>query len=146
MGHANLTNISRFFVRRLYAKGTLSIRDCRDALVAAGETLHASEGAIPDPQMLGWAVEQVVQHLAEWDGCPCCEKHGPVIEPAELSGSQQKILREWYHDGSGDDWDWDEDNPDAEGVILDGIRWRFAKGWRTKYTRDEIPLLGNVTN
>jgi hypothetical protein len=44
MGHANLNNISDFFIRRLYAKGTLSIRACVEGLIARGETLHASEG------------------------------------------------------------------------------------------------------
>lgn len=64
MGHANLTNISQFFVNWLYAKGALSIADCAKALVAAGETLHASEGQYEDEEILMIGLADVVDYLA----------------------------------------------------------------------------------
>ena len=63
MGHANVSNISEFFIKRLYAKGQLSIRDCVQGLIKAGEELHASEGDYADEGMLGMAVGQYVHYL-----------------------------------------------------------------------------------
>jgi hypothetical protein len=36
MGHANLRNIGEFFIHRLYAKGTLSVCECVQAMIARG--------------------------------------------------------------------------------------------------------------
>ncbi len=51
MGHANLSNLSEFFIKRLYAKGVLSIHDCVVAMQAKGVKLHASEGDYEDDYM-----------------------------------------------------------------------------------------------
>lgn len=67
MGHANLLNISEFFINRLYAKGSLSIDQCADALVAAGETLHASEGEYDDKDMLAMGLIDIVNYLSRTD-------------------------------------------------------------------------------
>ena len=82
MGHANLSNISEFFIKRLYAMGKLSIAECTDALIAKGETLHASE----EDCMLAMGLLDVVHYLTRADPT----KHGysgpeggdPWIEPA----------------------------------------------------------------
>jgi hypothetical protein len=68
MGHANLSNLSRFFVHRLYAKGKLSIADCVQAMLKARETLHASEGEYEDEGMLSFGLTEIVNSLSE-DGC-----------------------------------------------------------------------------
>ena len=65
MGHANLTNISQFFVRRLYAKGPMSITQIVQALAAAGETLHASEGEYDDDGTIGMGVMDVICYLTK---------------------------------------------------------------------------------
>ena len=65
MGHANLSNISEFFINRLYARGQLSISDCAEQLIAAGETLHASEGEYDDYGMLSFGLAQVIEELTQ---------------------------------------------------------------------------------
>lgn len=51
MGHANVSNLSQFFVRRLYAKGTLSISECVEAMTAADAiaiaVLEGDDKALP---------------------------------------------------------------------------------------------------
>jgi hypothetical protein len=100
VGHANLSNISDFFVNRLYAKGALSIADCAAALAAAGETLHASEGEYEDDSMLRMGLVDIVYYLSCTDptrhGFSGPEGGGPWIVP-ELSvwlGPKKSVSRE----------------------------------------------------
>ena len=72
MGHARVDNISHFFVKRLYAKGKLSIHDCTQALVKAGETVHASEGEYEEDYMLSMMLSQYIHYLTRKDPT----KHG----------------------------------------------------------------------
>lgn len=85
MGHANLTNISTFFVRRLYAKGRLSIFQCTEALIKAKEALHASEGQYEDEDMLRMGLADVVHYLTRTNptrhGYSGPAKGGPWIIP-----------------------------------------------------------------
>jgi hypothetical protein len=140
MGHANLSNICEFFLKRLYAKGKLSIKDCTVALVEAGETVHASEGEYEDENMLAFSLEEVVRYLLEyWENSGSRgKKNSPVIEPVQMSDDQSKIYSEWIEDGEDDDWD------TKEFDLLDSVQFRFCKGWRARYK--EVELLGNVTN
>lgn len=63
MGHANLTNLSRLFIDRLYAKGKLSVREAVEVAIAKGEEVQASEGGYGDEGTLSMAIEQIVDHL-----------------------------------------------------------------------------------
>jgi hypothetical protein len=63
MGHANVANLSRFFLRRMYAKGSLSIAECAQALAKSGEKMHASEGDYEDDFMLAMGVVQIIHYL-----------------------------------------------------------------------------------
>lgn len=140
MGHANLSNISNFFVKRLYAKGKLSIKDCVEALIKTGEALHASEGDYDDPETLGLGCEQVVSYLLEYwenDGVRG-RKSSPVIEASDMTDKQSKILSEWVRgELEGDDeYEYFE--------VLDEIQFKFCPGWRKRYK--EIEHLSNVTN
>lgn len=105
MGHANLSNLSRFFVRRLYAKGQLSIHDCVAAMVEAGVELHASEGGYDDEGMLSMGVMKIVHYLTRAnprdDHYSGPDGGGPWIEPAldvwvgkrkEVSSSLRRML------------------------------------------------------
>lgn len=152
MGHANLRNISDFFIKRLYAKGKLSIREAIDAMVEKGETLHASEGEYEEPEMLGMGLEEVVNFLRSYDirreVAPEVRKRvevpdGGIIEPVSLTKEQEKILWQWDNHQSGK-WDTGDDGKSGEYGILDSIQWKFAKGWRKVYP--DIPRLGNVTH
>jgi hypothetical protein len=77
MGHANLENIHRFFVRRIYALGKVSIAQAFIALEKAGETVHSSEGEYEDRAMLGMALAEIVAILSEYHP----REGGPWIEP-----------------------------------------------------------------
>lgn len=138
MGHANLSNISDFFIKRLYAKGKLSIKECADALQEAGETLHASEGEYEDLYMLRHGLMDVVQFLRD-EG-----KQWPIVIPhKDTTPTQHDILRQW-EDGNMDDWDCGDDGNGGEYGIFDSIQWVFGPGWRQKYR--DIPRLGNITH
>jgi len=145
MGHANLTNLSQFFHRRLYAKGKLSLEDAVHAARKAGETLHASEGEYEDKAMLAFGFEQVVRFLARKTcDCPCCASRGPVIVPVELSEEERKQLHEWWEEGHCADWEYDESDPECGFALIDRIKWKYGSGWRNKYP--DLPVLSNVTN
>lgn len=60
MGHLYLENVSKFFVRRLYALGSISIHDCVEALAKAKEGVHGSTGISHERYMLGIAVGEVI--------------------------------------------------------------------------------------
>ncbi len=85
MGHANLSNISTFFVRRLYAKGRLSIDACVEAMLKKGVEVRASEGGYKDEGMLKMAMVDVTHYLTRPDPTTCGysgpKGGGPWIEP-----------------------------------------------------------------
>lgn len=149
MGHANLSNISDFFIRRLYAKGKLSVRECVDALEKSGEAIHASEGLYHERPMLSMGTEEVVAFLA---GQPnylahviCCHKQDfPFIVPHEMSSEQAALFQLWWDEGVGSDWDCGDDGEGGDYGVFDSIRWKYAPGKRRLYP--EIPGLGNVTH
>lgn len=148
MGHADLSNLSEFFVKRLYAKGKLSVADCVEAMKKKRVKLQASEGAYEDHHMLCLGLEQFLQFLIEFNPPkPVLDRlanheneatdgiYGPVVKPDKLSKRQEAVLRLWLLEGL--------DEPD-DYEILDSIEWRFAPGWRNVYPH--IPMLGRVTN
>lgn len=86
MGHANISNFSRLFVNRLYAKGKLSIADAVAAAVKKGKAVGASEGELDDECMLSYAFGEIVAHLHSPDGAGYigdwgARWPGPWIEP-----------------------------------------------------------------
>lgn len=141
MGHAHVGNLSRFFIRRLYAKGKLSIAACVEAMVLRGEKLHAGEGAYEDAAMLAQGVEDIVWFLIGlYDGVTPPQPHA-VIEPVELDDTQHAILDKWI---KGLFWEHEDAFDDL--VILDSIQWRFAPGWRVKYHKGGMPYLQMTGN
>jgi len=155
MGHANISNISHFVIRYLYAKGNVSIDDFILQMHRKGETLHASEGEYDDYGMMGYGVEEVIgfhrdngviepvnptpeelallknpEKLADWDFTQSSEGFGFASE-SELTGS-------------------DPPEPQVElfptpDRYVDGnrlwalfynIKWRFCKGQRNRYKQD----------
>ena len=128
MGHANLTNLSHFWNRHLYAKGKLSIHDCAIAAIKKGETLHASEGEYEDEGMISFGLEFVVDHL--WDN--------DIIEPVNLTPEQKSLLRNNRTSGCSDILQMEK-----HYEILDSITWKYSTGERARYP--EIPVLGAIT-
>lgn len=143
MGHANLSNISRFFVKRLFAKGTLSIGECTAALEKAGEQIHASEGSYSEPYMLSTMLAEVIHYMYHYKGAPVVELKRsdyvqyPIVVPVLDTPEKERLMQQWLDQGEGE---WDE----PEYSAFDQIGWRFGKGWRKRYP--EIPILAEFTN
>lgn len=143
MGHGYPENLSKFFIRRLYAKGKLSIREATAAAIAAGEKAEASEGAYDQAEMISLFFEIIISALRNHRGPR--EAHypagraDPVIVPAFLTSNQKQLLQKYdaeelYLDGYDD----------PETKLFDSIKWKFAPGWRAKYP--DIPHLTSIEN
>jgi hypothetical protein len=57
-------------------------------------------------------------------------------------GQQKDAYYQWLV-GEDDTWEWKDDQTGV-GDIFDSIDWRFAPGWRKRYT--EVPILVNIMN
>src|SRR3954449_5567073 len=90
MGNAYLSNISNFFVRQLYARGKVSIDQCARAMLAKGETLHASHGGSGDGGTLRFRLQAVIASLQHPQAYGY-QLAGPIIEP---------VLSVWFGDRS----------------------------------------------
>jgi hypothetical protein len=147
MGHANLANLSDFFVRRLFAKGKLTVKECSDAMVKAGVTYNASEGQYDEPYMLRMGLEDILRFMIDPEDMGYRFRKGQpetaIIEPVRLTKRQKELLRQWKHCDS-DEWDSGDNGDGGEYGEFDVIEWKFAPGWRKLYP--EIPKLGNVTH
>jgi hypothetical protein len=146
MGHANVANLSEFFVKRLYAKGKLSIREAVKKLQEKGETLHAGEGEISEDYALAMGLEDVIRYLLSYHETKVGtgkRKLNPVIEPVNMSKEQEHVFSEWM-DPQADisRWDCGNDGTGGEYGILDSIEFRYREGWRQRYK--EIELLDYV--
>lgn len=143
MGHANLSNISRFFIRRLYAKGTLSMGECVTAMEKAGEQVHASEGCYSETYMLAAMLNQVVNWMYHhrWPPVVAMKRPDavqyPIVIPVLDTSEKERLFEQWV---GQEDEDWDEEEYSA----FDQIGWRFGEGWRKLYP--QIPILAEVTN
>jgi hypothetical protein len=110
MGHANVSNISRTFNRMLHARDGVSIDMCVDELERTKQTVHASEGPLPERHMLAAAAIHIVAILFDAE----------AITPMELTRKQQHILKEW-RDPNTDFFEWNKWD------VLDAIRWHPVK-------------------
>ena len=144
MGHANVSNLSVIFLRRLYAKGKISIREVAKLCVERGEVLNASEGNYDDEYMICFGLENVVDFLLS----PQKLKNGDmcsVIEPVKMTPEQKKVFHEWRGvDGNCDDWDCGDDGESGQYGMLDSIQFRFVSKWRSQYP--DIPVLKHISN
>jgi hypothetical protein len=148
VGHAYVKNLSEFFVRRLYANGRLSIKECVKGLQDKGEYLHASEGRCDEDYMLALGLEDVVRYLLTYRECKIGtngSKLNPVIEPCALTDEQERVYNDWM-DPNADTGKWDcgNDGMGGEYGVLDSIEFKFRKGWRQRYK--EVELLEHVTH
>jgi len=127
------------FLRRLYARGRLSIRDAYR--VAAREEMRGMSD--PDVSCVeaecSLPVARAVAHLLEEPetrrvrpGVTC--PGGPVLVPAgELTEEQARVLEVWRTEGE----QWACGYDEGPCLVLDTIEWRFGPGWRSLYP--EIP-------
>lgn len=138
MGHAHLKNLSEFFVRRLYAKGSMTIQECCTAMLNAGEKLHTSEGEYEDGDMLMMGLADIVHYLTRDDP----SKHhysgpvggGPWIEPSFNPG----LLRPRG-------WNKSLLSNDARIItnLLAVVRKAFAVAWHSQNGRMESLILAD---
>lgn len=164
MGHADLSNLSNLWMRRVYAKGSLSISEAVAIATKNKEGVHASEGEYTEPEMLAQAFEDILndsfledgEDRRRWKrakgrvslkelnvalrllgGHPLDEDRWSfrIYEPVHpLSQEQLKALSRWMEEGVEDE---------EEVAAFDSIPWRFAPGRRAKYPN--LPILGNIT-
>jgi len=164
VGHADLSNLSNLWMRRIYAKGSLSVSEAVDVATKNGEGVHASEGEYTEPEMLAQAFEDILHDSFLQDGDdrrrwkrakgktslkelnvalrlmgaqPLDLDHWSfrIYEPVHpLSQEQLKALSRWLDDGVEEE---------EEVAAFDSIPWRFAPGRRAKYP--DLPILGNIT-
>jgi hypothetical protein len=127
VGHANVKNLSEFFIRRLYARGKLSLREAIEGAMAKGLTLNASEGPYDDEGMIGMGLEVCISWL--WH-------EQKVIEPHEPTEAQKHAL-ECLMDTS-------TEFEEVDYKALDSLKWKFAPGWRAKYP--DLPILHYFEN
>lgn len=145
MGHANLTNLSKLFVRQLFAKGKVSMRSCVDFAEKNGEELRASEGGYKDRAMLYMGFEDIVRFLLSNHPHDYRKPHSPVIEPVGMTPEQIEVFYDWLDpDTDTGKWECGEDGEGGEYGILNSVQFRFANGWRKRYPN--IPILANVTH
>ena len=124
MGHASLGNLRKVFTRRIFAKGRVSVAECIKIAQNTGETVHASEGDYEDEGTVGAMFGEVVGYYHRLK----------VVEPVSLTEKQKPVYDEFAGvDGVIYEWE-----------IFDTISWKFAKGWRKKYS--EIEVLDCFTN
>lgn len=159
MGHAHLDNITEWMAKRMYAKGKLTMREMVNGLKADKIPFQASEGEYTDYGMLAMGVIDVICFWFNHCGRPTLSSKGkvaysPVIEPFEMTKEQQEVFKVFLEDGDDNifmddidaDIEEDEPYPDVGGRIgiFESIKWRYAKGWRSKYPK--IPMPGTVTH
>jgi len=133
VGYANVNNLGKFFIKRLYALGELSIKEAALAAIKAGETLHASEGEYEDEAMVAQGLSEVVSSLI-WPQTEVSKDGIKTVAPelvpmTPLTENQVSALKDWIN-GDGND---ESENETSSFTVADTIRWKFGKGWRKRY-------------
>ena len=134
MGHMYPSNIQKFFQRRLYAKGKLSVADCVQALQKAKETLHCAEDNYEEDYMLSMGVHEILGWLTR----NYRENPGVQLVPVDVSAAQTPLLYEWMVEGFRREWEPEDYD------VFDTVLWKYGPGVRAKYK--EIPILSSVTH
>lgn len=138
MGHASVDNLNAILLKKIYAKGSASIKDCIEHCKKHKEVLHAGEGDYSDEYMLSWAFEEIVLfHGRAWceNGCR------PNIEPIIENEKQKILVKSFNKDGLSNLADYDEDSSN-----FDNIKWKFTKGTRALYINGKIPIVDYIEN
>jgi hypothetical protein len=130
MGHASIGHIGEAFLKLLYAKGSLSIREASEVLSKRGIKYQASEGNYKDPQLIAWAIEDQL--------FGCWNVDEKILVPSNPTEEQVQLLKDYADDLISDD-------ADDDGFLpIDYVKWKYNKGWRKKYK--EIDVIHNITH
>jgi len=133
MGHAHIRNLNDILIKRIFAKGKASVKECVDYCVAHKIPLKASERDYLEDYMLIMGFEEVVFfHARPWDA----NGNRPTIEPVIEEEEQQKLFDEFKEHGFYGFGD--EDHP-GKGDKFNEIQWKFTKGSRMMYLKKTLP-------
>ena len=135
MGHANLKNLSMFFLKTLHERNKLSIKGATELAVEEKLYVIASEGNYYDDYIISQAFSEIVDDLLEYRH-DCGMEVNPVIEPVSLSEDQGKVLEIWKEVG--------EFGEDDEIKKFEGIEWQYTASWRDRHT--EVVGLNSVSH
>ena len=146
MPHSNYKEISELFIKHLYCKGKLSMRDTLIRFAEKGYDVNGSSSPIAGQDWQKWSHLSIgVEHLFEFHtGCRYSSHTSETqIEPVvDGLSKQHQIVLQLYMDG---------DMPESDGTpiptwlfgghqsnnhaweLLYEIPFRFAKGYRKKY-------------
>lgn len=144
MGHANFENLSKVFLRQLYANGKVSFKEVADFAISKGEFVHASEGDLKEVEEITTALEEIVTFwLKPHKVNPNAGRHSPefpIVEAVDLTPEQQRIFDIWAEELNTHEFTTGEDGRSGEYGILDSIKWKLTTPWRKLYP--DVPLLG----
>jgi len=137
MGHAYVKNLSEILMKRIYAKGKVSIRELVDYCVEHKIALHASERDYFDEYMLAYGFEELVLfHARKW----CENKHRPNIEAIPETDKEKELVKEFMENGISN-----IDNEEDTKTFLN-IKWKFTQGTRKMYIEKTMTLMYHLEN
>ena len=142
MGHASVNNLSKMFLRRLFAKGVVTLKELVDIAEKKGECLHASECDYKDRHMLSFGFDEVLLYYFRFYKIhdPKTRHEVPVVSlnPAQrLTDIQQKTYDTFVEEGLVFD-------SDEEYEAFDSIEWVFTKMGRKNYLK--LKILQDIEN
>lgn len=138
MGHAYVKNLSDILIKRIYAKGKVSIQELVDHCVEHKIPLSASEGDYFEDYMLFYGFEELIL----FHGTPYCgNKYRPNIEPLPETDKEKEIVKNFMKNGLSN---LSENVDDTK--IFGQIKWRFTQGTRKMYLDKTIPVIHNLEN
>ena len=131
MGHAYVKNLSDILIKRIYAKGKVTIQELVDHCVKNKIALHASERDYFEEYMLAYGFEELVLfHAQKW----CENKHRPNIEAIPETDKEKEIAKEFMENGVSN-----IDNEEDTKTFLN-IKWKFTQGTRKMYIEKTMPV------
>jgi len=137
MGHAYVKNLSDILLKKIYAKGKISLGELVDYCVKNKIPLHASEGDYFEDYML----EIGFSHLILFHGLPYCEnEHRPNIEAVLETKEEAKLYFDFKEHGLS------KFQTDEEWQNFRKLKWKFTKGTRKMYVDDTIPRMHHMEN
>lgn len=137
MGHAYVKNLSDILIKRIYAKGKVTIQELVDYCVKNKIALHASERDYFEEYMLAYGFEELVRfHAQKW----CENKYRPNIEAIPETDKEKEIAKEFMENGLSN-----IDNEEDTKTFLN-IKWKFTQGTRKMYIEKTMSVNYHLEN
>ena len=133
MGHMYPKKECEAFLKRLYAKGALSMRDMCEYFLKHNFMVSCAGSRGKGGEEDYYIYEMAMMAIVDWLRKPWVECRGVQIVTKEMTPPQSRALDAWL---VYDTIDWDSEK-DMEDLF--SIKWKYAPTWRKKYK--EIPVL-----